>query len=164
MTTHRACSTLTGAGPDKPFVPGRGVRNPEYASERNYPGVSRETRSTAVVNGIPSTVLPRFLFGLVGALSMVMAATAGELSPARQRELDNLLKHDCGACHGLRMTGGLGPALTPAALAPKSAALLEQIVRDGRPGTPMPPFEPLLAPEEIRWLVNRLRDGGAGAE
>ena len=36
--------------------------------------------------------------------------------PGRARALVTLLLHDCGACHGMKLTGGLGPPLTAAAL------------------------------------------------
>lgn len=37
----------------------------------------------------------------------------------RQQELVRMVRQDCGSCHGLRLTGGLGPALTREALADK---------------------------------------------
>lgn len=93
---------------------------------------------------------------------MVQAALADPaVSPERGQELLHLLRHDCGSCHGLRLTGGLGPPLTPGALADKSASVLEHTITQGRPGTPMPPFGPLLSETEIRWLVRALRKGEA---
>lgn len=82
------------------------------------------------------------------------SSTAGALSADRQDALKHLLYQDCGSCHGLQLTGGLGPALTPVALAGKSRRLLFDTIRDGRSGTPMPPWSPLLADEEITWLVD----------
>lgn len=71
----------------------------------------------------------------------------------RQAELQHLLKHDCGSCHGMTMTGGLGPALTARALRGKSESYLRRVIRDGRPGTPMPPWRGVLSEGDIAWLV-----------
>jgi cytochrome c55X len=89
-------------------------------------------------------------------LLAVDAATAETLSTERQDELRNLLLQDCGSCHGMRLTGGLGPALTPQALHDKPRELLIATVSEGRPGTPMPPWKPLLSASEIAWLVDYL--------
>lgn len=75
----------------------------------------------------------------------------------RQEQLLYLLRQDCGACHGMRLTGGLGPALTPDALAGKPDALLVQTILEGRAGTPMPPWKPWLSLAEAEWLIHYLR-------
>lgn len=87
----------------------------------------------------------------------VAAATAPNLP--RQRELLMLLKHDCGSCHGMRLTGGLGPALTPEALRTKPAASLVATIVSGRPGTAMPPWRRFVSEAEARWLVARMVAG-----
>jgi cytochrome c55X len=87
------------------------------------------------------------------------AAMAETPSPARQNELRNLLRQDCGSCHGMRLTGGLGPALTSRALQGKPRELLIATVSDGRPGTPMPPWKPLLSQADIAWLVDYMTSG-----
>lgn len=81
---------------------------------------------------------------------------AAALTAARAAELQNLLFQDCGSCHGMRLTGGLGPALTAAALAGKPRELLLATIRDGRTGTPMPPWKGLLGEDDIAWLVDTL--------
>ncbi len=78
---------------------------------------------------------------------------------ARQSALRNLVAQDCGSCHGLTLKGGLGPALTPQALAGKPEALLVSTVLDGRPGTAMPPWRPFLSEAEARWIIDQLRAG-----
>ena len=98
--------------------------------------------------------MPRFLL-LLTSLSC-LTAHAVTLPDARQQELEHLLYQDCGSCHGMRLTGGLGPALTAAALAGKSPELLFDTIREGRSGTPMPPWKTLLDDREIEWLVNYL--------
>ncbi|MGB7931756.1 MAG: cytochrome c [Gammaproteobacteria bacterium] len=87
-------------------------------------------------------------------LLLVNTIQADTLSLERQAELRNLLLQDCGSCHGMRLTGGLGPALTPQALQGKSREQLIATVSEGRPGTPMPPWKPLLSATEIAWLVD----------
>ncbi|MDD2761377.1 MAG: cytochrome c, partial [Methylomonas sp.] len=68
------------------------------------------------------------------------AAVADQPSPQRQQELLNMLKHDCGSCHGLPPKGGLRPSLMPDALAGKSDQLLLDALQKGRAGTAMPPW------------------------
>jgi cytochrome c55X len=86
---------------------------------------------------------------------------ASEPAPARQAELLHLLRNDCGACHGLTRQGGLGPPLTAPALAGKGDDVLAATIVHGRAGTPMPPWVALVAEDEARWLVSRLRQGAA---
>ena len=96
----------------------------------------------------------------VAVLVVALAApAAADPPPARQRDILQLLRQDCGSCHGLTLKGGLGPPLTPAALAPKPPEYLRDTIRDGRPGTPMAPWRPFLDDAEIAWLVERLREG-----
>ncbi|WP_425532189.1 c-type cytochrome [Aromatoleum anaerobium] len=77
----------------------------------------------------------------------------------RQRELVHMVRQDCGSCHGLTLQGGLGPALTPAALRGKPPEGLVATIVHGRPGTPMPPFRGLLDESEAAWVVERLVEG-----
>ena len=89
------------------------------------------------------------------------ALAAGQIQPPpeRQVELVRLVRQDCGSCHGLRLTGGLGPALTPQALAGKPAGSLAAAIVHGRPGTPMPPWRALLGEAEAWWIAERLLAG-----
>lgn len=97
---------------------------------------------------------------LVAVLVLAAAAAAAEEpDPARQAELLHMLRQDCGSCHGMRLSGGLGPPLSPQALAGKDREALVAIVLDGVPGRPMPPWRPYLSQEEASWLVDRLREG-----
>lgn len=101
----------------------------------------------------------RHLIALCGLSLWSLIGQAGPLEAAREAELDNLLIQDCGSCHGSRLSGGLGPALLPDRLEGKSRAMLAQVIRDGRAGTAMPPWGPLLSDADIAWLVNRLLAG-----
>lgn len=71
----------------------------------------------------------------------------------RQQELQYLLKHDCGSCHGMRLKGGLGPALLPEALDGKPREYLKLVISRGMPGSAMPPWEKLLSEADIDYLV-----------
>ena len=97
---------------------------------------------------------------LVLSLLLVAPAHASSLSPERQGELRGLLYQDCGSCHGMKLTGGLGPPLLASRLSQKPRALLLATVRDGRAGTPMPPWKNLLSEADIDWLVDYLLDAG----
>ena len=92
------------------------------------------------------------------ALSLMLPTPvdAAGISAERQQELDSLLIQDCGSCHGLRMKGGVGPALLPSILRDKPDEYITAIILDGRPGTAMPPWRPLISPAEARWLTSRL--------
>jgi cytochrome c55X len=97
------------------------------------------------------------------ALSLLLALplAADETLPAeRQQELRNLLIQDCGSCHGLTMRGGLGPALLPEALQGKPRDYLTSVILEGRPGTAMPGWRPLLTADEARWMTDMLLEGG----
>jgi len=93
-----------------------------------------------------------------GPVAVAMAAAPAP-DAARQRELLRLLKQDCGSCHGMRLTGGLGPPLTPEALRTKPAASLVATIVSGRPGTAMPPWRRFVSEAEAEWLVARLLTG-----
>ncbi len=104
--------------------------------------------------------LPSFLL-LTGLSASVLAFAEPAIDAARQQELKYLLKQDCGSCHGLTLKGGLGPALLPQNLAGKPIEFLTLTILDGRPGTAMPPWRPLLKPQEARWLAQLLSRGEA---
>jgi cytochrome c55X len=87
------------------------------------------------------------------------AAVAADVPPQRQAELRYLLKHDCGSCHGMRLEGGLGPALTARRLAPYGVDFLALTITQGRPGTPMPPWRPFISEPEAQWLARQLKQG-----
>lgn len=93
------------------------------------------------------------------SLLMTSQALAEAPSPQRQAQLEHLLLQDCGSCHGLRMTGGLGPAITKQALAGKPRDSLIATVTHGRPGTAMPGWSALLDEQDVAWLVDLLIEG-----
>ncbi len=89
-------------------------------------------------------------------LILATTASAGEVSGQRAAELENLVKQDCGACHGMTRKGGLGPDIRAKTLKGRDADGLAQIIRDGIPDTAMPPWGPLLADEDINWIAEYL--------
>lgn len=99
-----------------------------------------------------------FLSILLLALSPV---DANQLSDQRQQELQHLVKHDCGSCHGMTLKGGLGPSLLPESLQQKPDELLFVTIREGRSGTPMPPWKSQLNDDDINWIIQFLRKGPA---
>ena len=99
----------------------------------------------------------------LAAAFVAAASSAAGPEPSRQRELLVLLKQDCGSCHGMRLIGGLGPALTPEALRTKPAESLVATIVSGRPGTAMPPWRRFVSEAEAEWLVARMVSGDVNA-
>lgn len=98
----------------------------------------------------------------VAGTSLVLLAglaAAAEPPAERQDELLYRLRQDCGSCHGMTLKGGLGPSLLPAALADSPSEVLVEVILDGRPGTPMPPWGFEIDRDEAAWLVRRLKEG-----
>ena len=57
------------------------------------------------------------------------------------------------------MKGGLGKPLTKDELAGWDNEQIAAIILDGVPGTPMPPWRPLLSEAEARWIADTLKAG-----
>jgi len=102
------------------------------------------------------TGLSCFLYILGVFFSPAMAAP---VSPARQAELIHLLKQDCGSCHGMTLKGGLGPPLLPKIMAGRPPEALRDIILNGVPDTPMPPWRSELSVSDADWLVHILQHG-----
>lgn len=81
------------------------------------------------------------------------------VTPQRQQALVHMVRQDCGACHGLQLTGGLGPPLTPQALNDRTIESIVATTLDGRPGTPMPPWKSMLSESDAVWIAKQLRTG-----
>lgn len=95
------------------------------------------------------------------AISILASATqaADAPPPTRRAELLNIVRHDCGSCHGLTFAGGLGLPLLPENLKDKSAEALKETILRGRGGTPMPPWQAFISEEEAAWIVEMLMKG-----
>ena len=80
-------------------------------------------------------------------------------TPARQQRLVRMVRQDCGSCHGMRLAGGLGPALLPERLADWPDDALVATIIHGRPGTAMPGWQRFMNEAEAGWIVARLKQG-----
>ena len=102
------------------------------------------------------------------ALSVLMMAwlaqgsvLAADLAPGsdRQRELARFVHQECGFCHGLKLTGGLGSPLTAETMKDKPAELMVTIILHGIPGSAMPGWKPYLSEQDAKWIVQALQEG-----
>jgi cytochrome c55X len=96
--------------------------------------------------------------------SLVPAAVRAQHAPdaQRQRELVRMVRQDCGSCHGMRLTGGLGPPLDAARLAQWPLESLVATIHQGRPGTPMPAWSARLSRADSPWMAQQLPRGFPG--
>ena len=105
-------------------------------------------------------VLPQLCMGL--ALLVGAAGLHAQTAPPtaqRQQELVRMVRQDCGSCHGLHLSGGLGPALTREALADKPLDSMVATIYGGRPGTPMAPWKAMLSEADALWIAQQLFAG-----
>ena len=96
---------------------------------------------------------------LFATLAVAVQAPAQADDAPRAQALMRMLRNDCGACHGLRLSGGLGPPITREALADKPLDSIAQTIYRGRPGTPMPAWRGLLDEGEALWIARQLQQG-----
>ncbi len=99
---------------------------------------------------------------LLLAISAVMLGAGAAVDPLpaeRQAALAYLVRQDCGSCHGMTLKGGLGRPLLPETLAGAEAEALAEIILDGIPGTPMPPWRGQLSEAEALWIARGLKRG-----
>lgn len=87
------------------------------------------------------------------------AATPPPPTLERQQALVRFVRQDCGSCHGMRLTGGLGPPLTRQALAERPLESIVATTLYGRPGTPMPGWSRMLSDGDAVWIADQLRAG-----
>ena len=92
------------------------------------------------------------LAGGVVMLSQQPPATA-QTAKAVDEATVKFYKDECAGCHGTDRRGALGPALIPSRLSALSKEVLFKTIRDGRPGTPMPPFGAKLKDDQIRSMI-----------
>ena len=101
---------------------------------------------------------PRPLSALAAALLAAGAAQA-KVTPEPLRAWVQTGRGDWGACRGFHHPGGLGPPLTPQALADRTIASIVATTLHGRPGTPMPGWKSMLSESDALWIAERLRAG-----
>ncbi|HNQ04001.1 MAG TPA: cytochrome c [Thiobacillaceae bacterium] len=100
------------------------------------------------------------LCGLLLSLALTPArADSAVPDSARQKELTHFVRQECGFCHGLRLTGGLGSALTAEAMRDRPFEAMVDTILHGRGGTAMPGWASFLTEDEARWIVQRLQEG-----
>ncbi|WP_347880323.1 c-type cytochrome [Ottowia testudinis] len=78
---------------------------------------------------------------------------------ARQAQLIRMVRQDCGSCHGIQLTGGLGPALTRERMAEIPLDNLVAVIYQGRPGTPMPGWKTMISEADAEWIAHQLQAG-----
>lgn len=100
------------------------------------------------------------LFFLVSpSMGDIEVVEGREITQSRKIELLQLLRQDCGSCHGMTMKGGLGTPLLPEYIRYKPTAYLVDRVLNGVPETAMPPWKPFLKKSEATWIVETLKKG-----
>ena len=97
-------------------------------------------------------------------MTILMACSATtyaseNVSKSRQLELVQLVRNDCGSCHGMTLNGGLGAALLPETLRDRAPDALRETILRGRTGTAMPPWSAFLNEAEAGWIVEQLMKG-----
>lgn len=95
----------------------------------------------------------------LGTLIVLAAVVLPAYADASERELIRLVRQDCGSCHGMQLTGGLGTPLTREALADKPLEFLSATILYGRAGTAMPPWKSLLTENDANWIAQQLLAG-----
>ena len=100
------------------------------------------------------------LTGLVSVMTAFPVTAADQpANPSRRAEIVNMVRQDCGSCHGMTLRGGLGPSLEARTLADKDTGQLQFVILNGRRGTPMPPWKDFLTDTEVAWVVDMLMQG-----
>jgi len=99
------------------------------------------------------------VFSLVLLAGPIAMASAQPLSQSRKAELTVLVRQDCGSCHGMTLKGGLGKPLLPQSIAVFDVDELAEIILEGVPGTPMPPWKELLSRQDANWIADTLKKG-----
>ena len=109
-----------------------------------------------------NTVAWRSVIAVTAGLWLALAAepaASAQPDTSRQQQLVRMVRQDCGSCHGMQLTGGLGPALTRESLAERTVGSVAATIFHGRPGTPMPPWRSLLSEGDATWIAERLLAG-----
>ncbi|WP_299921781.1 cytochrome c [uncultured Pelagimonas sp.] len=92
---------------------------------------------------------------------LILLATPVLADPIDPVALERFVIQDCGSCHGLTLKGGLGPDIRPQTIEHYDIDVLQDVILDGVPGTPMPPWRPLLTEAEAAWIAEYLLKGEA---
>ena len=108
----------------------------------------------------PRSIVERFGLAVLLATGFGLAAVAADNpETAHAEKLSHLVRQDCGACHGLTLKGGLGRPLLPETLDHVDAEAIAELILDGIPGTPMPPWRGNLSEADALWIARALKEG-----
>jgi cytochrome c55X len=142
---------------------GVGAISLSWPAEKPVRRPGAETARAVSIKPQIDRLWPAFSFWLaLGSLLFSSGVTCADLETPdalRRTELIRLVRNDCGSCHGMQLTGGLGLPLTPEALRGKPDSSLVASILYGRPGTPMPPWQAFLNQAEAEWIVEKLKQG-----
>jgi len=83
-----------------------------------------------------------------------------EVANERQSELLYFVEQNCPACHGIRMKGSIGPALSKADLQHLSVNAVTLTILYGLPDKGMPAWEAQLSETDAFWIAKLLKRGG----
>lgn len=111
-----------------------------------------------LISPLRTKVKPLVLAGIFSAVVMTSPFAEPAMS-AHEQQLEHLLKHDCGSCHGMTMKGGLGPPLLPTSLKERNEEDIVLIILHGSPAKAMPPWAALLTESDAHWIARRLKQG-----
>lgn len=114
--------------------------------------------------GLPPSLpvlLPAFLRFAVCIVSTASASAIAQVpvDTVREAQLIRMVRQDCGSCHGIQLTGGLGPALTHKLMAEIPLDSLVATIYNGRPGTPMPGWKTMISEADATWIAQQLQAG-----
>lgn len=130
--------------------------------DRKHPPDAPPERALGRLLGATLAFASAFALTIVALTSLMtgaMAAEIGRHDTQGKPELIRFVRQECGFCHGLRLTGGLGTPLTAEALAERPAEALEATILYGRPSTAMPGWAPFLSEADTAWIVQQLLRG-----
>lgn len=102
--------------------------------------------------------MPRYVIMLL-ALLPTAAFGVESFDKATEDRLANLVRQDCGSCHGLTLKGGLGSPIRASDLSAIDVEALRNIVLHGVPGTPMPGWAGIIDEREADWIARKLKEG-----
>ena len=83
-----------------------------------------------------------------------------EVTNERQSELLDFVEQNCPACHGIRMRGSIGPALSKANLQHLSVNAVTLTILYGLTDKGMPAWEAQLTEGDAYWIAEFLKRGG----
>ncbi|HEX7475757.1 MAG TPA: c-type cytochrome, partial [Dehalococcoidales bacterium] len=155
------CHTINGVG---------GNVGPDLSQEGAHRSIDfLQSFVTDPRSVVPGTTMPAFnsiltpaqikdiaayLFSLKGQTSS--PSTTPTASPTPSVNPSGLYKANCVVCHGTNREGGLGPAVTAAALADQDISQISNVISSGTKGG-MPGFSNFLSPTQINTLANYLK-------